>query len=62
MPPGDNEGAHSSVIEGVPPGYVYIHNYLPRAQFFNLEAYAKDHRCDNDFIPDLLTDEGTSNG
>jgi len=27
---------------------------------FNLDAYAKDSQRDTDFIPDLLTDAGTS--
>jgi len=62
VPPGDNTVAHVSEIEGVPPGYVYIHTTLPRAQFFNLDAYAKDRKCDTDFDPDLLTDKGTSTG
>jgi len=34
MPPapsGANQGAHHSEIEGVPPGYVYIHTPLPNA-------------------------------
>jgi len=62
VPPGNNEAAHSSGIEGVPPGYVYIHTPLPSAQFFNLYAYVKDRKCDKDFIPDLLTDKGTSTG
>jgi len=32
VPPGNNEAAHLSEIEGVPPGYVYIHTPLPSAQ------------------------------
>jgi len=28
----------------------------------NHDAYSKDRKCDNDFNPDLLTDEGTSTG
>jgi len=59
---GGKEGAQSSEIEGVPPGYVYIHNPLPYIQFFNLDAYAKDRKHDDVFIPDLLTNEGTSTG
>ena len=62
VPPGDNEEAHASEIEGVPPGYVYIHTPLPSAQIFNWDAYAKDHKRDRDFIPNFLTDEGTSTG
>jgi len=62
VPPGNNEAAHVSEIGGVPPGYVYIHTPLPSAQFFNLDAYAKDRKRDKDFNPDLLTDKGTSTG
>ena len=62
VPPGNNEVAHLSEIEGVPPGYVYIYTSLPSAQFFNLDAYAKDRKRDKDFHPDLLTDEETSTG
>jgi len=61
-PPGDNEAAHISEIEGPPPRYVYIHTHLPSAQFFNHDAYAKDRKRDNEFNPDLLTDTGTSTG
>jgi len=62
VPPGDNAAARVSEIEGVPPGYVYIHTPLPSAQFFNLDAYAKDRKRDKDFNPDLLTDTATSTG
>jgi len=62
VPPGDDDGAHLSKIKGVAPGYVYIHTPLPSSQFFNLDPYAKDRKCDKDFHPDLLTDEGTSTG
>jgi len=51
-----------SEIDGAPTGYVYIHTALPSAQFFNHDAYAKDHKGDKDFDPDLLTDEETSTG
>jgi len=61
-PPGYNEGAQNSKIEGVPPGYVNIHTPLPSAQFCTLDAYAKDRKCNNDFIPDLLTDKDTHTG
>ena len=60
--PGGNGGAHDSEINGVPPGYVYIHTPLPSAQFSNLDAYSKDCKRDEDFIPDLLPDEGISTG
>jgi len=62
VPPSDNEVVDLSEIEGVPPGYVYIHTPLPSAQFFNHDASAKDCKCGKDFDPDLLTDEETSTG
>ena len=62
VPPGDNEAAHVSEIDGVPPGYVNIHNHLPSSQFFNHDAYAKDHKRNQVFNPDLLTEKGTSTG
>jgi len=43
-PTGDNVRGQSSQIEGVPPGYVYIHTPLLNAQFFNLDAYGKDSK------------------
>jgi len=60
VPPGDNEGAHVSEFEGVPPGYVYMNTPLPSAQFFTVDAYAKDRKRDKDFNPDLLTDGAIS--
>jgi len=62
LPPCNNEAAHISELDGVPPVYVYIHTPLPSAQFFNLDAYAKDRMCDKDFNSVLLPDEGTSTG
>ena len=65
MPPvplGNNDATHVSKIKGVPPGHVYIHTPPRSAQFFNLDAYAKDCKRDEDFNPDLLTGEGTSTG
>jgi len=62
VPPGNNESAHLSEIEGVPPGYVYIYTPLPSAQFFNHDAYPQDRKRDKDFDPDLLTDEEISTG
>lgn len=61
-PPGVNEGAAMSENEGVPPGYVYIHPPLPNAQFISQEAFAKNRKCDKDFIPVVLTDEATTTG
>jgi len=54
--------AYLSEIEGVPPVYVYIHTPLPSAQFFNLDAFAKDCKRDEDFNTDLLSDEERSTG
>jgi len=65
MPPapsGDIVAAHGSQIKGVPSGYAYIHTPLPSTQIFNLDAYVKDYKRNNDFIPDLLTDERISTG
>jgi len=62
VPPGDTKAAQVSEIDGVPPGYVCIHPPLPSAQFFNHDAYAKDGKHNEDFNPELLTDEGTSTG
>jgi len=62
VPPSNNESAHLCEIEGVPPGYVYIHIPVPSAQFFIHDVYAKDRKHDKDFDPDLLTDEETSTG
>ena len=49
-------------MKRVPYGYVYIQTTFPSAQLFNLDAYAKDRKCDKDLNPDLLTDEVTSTG
>jgi len=62
VPPGNKEAAHPSEIEGVWPGYMYIHTPLTSAQFVNHDAYAKDRERIKDFDPDLLTDEETSTG
>jgi len=62
VPPGNTEAALLSTIEGVPPGYVYIHTPLPSVQFFDPDAYAKDRKHYKDFNLDLLADEGTYTG
>jgi len=62
VPPGNNEAAHVSEIEGVLPGYVSMSTAPPSAQLFNLDAHAKDRKRDKDCNPDLLTDMGTSTG
>jgi hypothetical protein len=61
-PPDDFEGAHSSHIEGASPRYVYVHSPLPKAEYFNLDAYAEDHIGGKDFIPHLRTENETSTG
>jgi len=58
MPPvtfDDSDGNDSYQMHGIPPRCVYIHSLLPNTQFFNYNAYAKDSKHDNDFIPDLLS-------
>jgi len=62
VPPVNNVAAHLSEIEGVPPGYVYIHTPLPSVQFSNHDAYANDRKHEKDFDPDFLPDEETSTG
>jgi len=61
-PPGDNDGSQCFQFKDVPPGYVYICTPLSNIQFCNLDAYAKNSNCNKDYIPALLTDEGTSTG
>jgi len=58
--PGDSKGAQIGYIQGVPPGYVVIHDPYPNTQSLNLEAYANDQKCNQDFFPGVLTDDGTS--
>jgi len=61
-PPDETESTESSKPDGLPPGYVYIHTPLHSARFFNRDPYANDPMRNEDFIPDLLTDEGPSTG
>jgi len=61
-PPGDNEGTQSSEIDGVLHEYVHIHTSLPITQFFSIDAYAKDCKCDKDFNGDLLIGKTQSTG
>ena len=58
--PDHSETTQRSEIEGVPPGYVYIHPALLSARCFNLDTYTKNCMRVKDSIPDLLTDEGPS--
>jgi len=62
VPPGDYHGSQSSQIAILPARYVYIPTLLPSTLRFNQDASTKDSEQDEDFIPDLLTDEGTSTG
>jgi len=54
-PPGDTDGNESYEIEGMPSRCVYIHSLHSNTQYFNHNAYAKDCKCDKDFISDLLS-------
>jgi len=46
----------------VPPGYVNMHTPLSNIQCVNNNAYAKDCRQNEDYVPDLITDDVTSAG
>jgi len=46
----------------MPVGYECKHAPPPGAEFFNHDTYADDTKHDDDFIPDLRNDEGTSTG
>jgi hypothetical protein len=61
-PPGDNEETQGFQIDGMCPGYVYIHSPLPDTPSVNSDKYAKDCKHNLDVIPNLLTDERTSTG
>ena len=56
----DKDSAQISEIERVPPGYVHTRTPLPKAGFFNLDAYAEDRKHKKDCIPDLQTVDRTS--
>jgi len=43
----------SAVIARTPSRCVYMHSPLPNKQYFHHYAYAKNSKCDKDFIPDL---------
>ena len=65
MPPapsGDKNRAKSSKISNLPAGYESKHAPLPSIQFLNHDTYAEDSEHDEDFIPGLQNDEGTSTG
>jgi len=44
-PPADSRRTHSSKADGMPPGYVYIHNLLSSTRFFNHDPYAGRITC-----------------
>ena len=60
--PSNDKGAVSSQIEGVPPGYMYIHTPPSKTHFLYLDAYSKNRKLNNDVIPDLMTDDVASTG
>jgi len=60
--PGDDEGAHASEIDGVPPGYRSIHTALPCTKFVDQDEYTEEYKRDKDCNPDMLTDEDPSTG
>jgi len=62
VPPSDIAAALGSQMDCVPAGYAYLHAPLPNAQIFSLDAYARDSNHNEDCIPDLRTDKGTSTG
>jgi len=59
-PSDDSERTQRFETEGARPRYLYIHNPLPSAKFFNLDPYAKDRPRDKHIIPDFLTDQRPS--
>jgi len=62
LPPADNHEAQDSEIEGVPPGYLYICTALLCSRIGNRDEYTDNRKRDEDFSPDLLTDEGPATG
>jgi len=54
-PTGNTSGAEPSEIVNLPAGYTYSHTPLACAEFFD---YDEDTQHDNNFDPDMLTDEG----
>lgn len=60
--PSDNEASHAGKIEGKPPGYVYIHTPHASGKLLNLDAYAKDSKCEKESIHNMLTDDRISTG
>ena len=54
-PPGHNDGHESYEIEGMASIFVYMQSPLRNVEFVNHNAYAKNSKHDNHFIPDLLS-------
>jgi len=54
-PPCDAEGNERYEIESKQSWCVYMHSPLPNTRFFNHNAFAKESKCDQDFIPELLS-------
>jgi hypothetical protein len=55
VPPLDTEGNESYEIEGMPSRCVYMYSPLPNTQFLNHNAFAKNSKCNKDFITDFLS-------
>jgi hypothetical protein len=55
VPPGDSDGNEGYEMEGRPFRCVYIHSPQPNTQYFNHNACAKNTKCDEDVISDLLS-------
>jgi len=62
VPSADKDRAQRSKIPNLPAGYEYKHAPLPGAQFFNRDTYVENSKHDEDVIPGLRNDEGTSTG
>jgi len=65
MPPapsGDKISAQRSEILNLPARYEYKHAPLSGTHVFTHDTYAEDSEHDEDFIPDLRNDDGTSTG
>jgi hypothetical protein len=58
----EGTGAQCSQIVNFPAGYVYSRTAYAGAESFNLDPSAEDSQLDTDYVPNLLTDEGSSAG
>jgi hypothetical protein len=59
-PPDESEVSQHYNLDGRQPKYVYSHTALPNSHILNHDPYSNDSKNDNDFIPNLLTDEEPS--